>query len=272
MCGIYKITNLINGKCYIGQTSIGLEHRWAQHCSAAKYGCKFRLYLAINKYGKENFSIELIEECAADDLNQREIYWINYYHSNDRALGYNMTLGGEGRVKFDHELILQLWKDGLTTSQIAEKLECDKSNIWLHLKNEQIYDPEDGRMRACNLNKKPVCQYDMKGNFIARHDSIKSASDSVGIPYYGISNCCNSKQWTAGGYCWAYEGEQVNIHVSKTSKKVVLQYTLDDELVAEHESMREIREKLHIDLSGVIDCCKHRRLSYKGYIWKYKHE
>lgn len=92
--GIYKITNLINGKVYIGQSK-DIYTRYNRH---HKYEYKnesradFHLYQAFKKYGLDNFSIEVVELCPPDKLNEREIYWIKYYDSF-RA-GYNMTEGG----------------------------------------------------------------------------------------------------------------------------------------------------------------------------------
>lgn len=92
--GIYKITNLLNGKIYIGQSK-DIYNRYHQH---HKYEYKnenrsnFHLYQAIKKYGLNNFSIEVIELCPQDELNEKEIYWIKYYNSFEQ--GYNMTLGG----------------------------------------------------------------------------------------------------------------------------------------------------------------------------------
>ena len=91
--GIYKITNLINNKVYIGQ-SIQLKVRWQQHLTSKK---KYILYKAFKKYGIENFSFEIIEYCPPEKLNEREKYWISYYHSfigDPECHGYNMTLVG----------------------------------------------------------------------------------------------------------------------------------------------------------------------------------
>ena len=75
MIGIYKIQNLINGKIYIGQ-SVHIQARFNQHKNEAKNGNTRPLYNAIRKYGIENFSFEIIEECSKEMLNEREIYWI----------------------------------------------------------------------------------------------------------------------------------------------------------------------------------------------------
>lgn len=88
---IYKTTNLINGKIYIGQKK-------SPKFLGEKYlGSGKRLYYALDKYGKENFKVELIEKIYDEKLiNEREIYWINHYQSTNRKIGYNISNGGNG--------------------------------------------------------------------------------------------------------------------------------------------------------------------------------
>lgn len=89
---IYKITNLINGKCYIGQTT-NSKRRFLEH-KAKGYGNEKNkvLYYAFDKYGIENFTFEVIES-QIENYNEREKYWIRYYDSFEN--GYNQTEGGE---------------------------------------------------------------------------------------------------------------------------------------------------------------------------------
>lgn len=99
---IYKITNNINGNVYIGQTTGTIEKRFNEHKRDAIKGCQYALHRAMRKYGIDNFSIEEIEECLAEELNDREIYWISFYDSYYQ--GYNMTIGGSAfsMVIFGH--------------------------------------------------------------------------------------------------------------------------------------------------------------------------
>ena len=92
---IYKITNLINNKLYIGQ-AINIKNRWYEHCLEASSTRRNQyLYNAMRKYGINNFKIEIIEG-PIDNYNEREIYWISYYNTYlDKSKGYNMTPGGE---------------------------------------------------------------------------------------------------------------------------------------------------------------------------------
>ena len=87
---IYKITNQLNNKCYIGQTT-DYKRRFQEHKNLG-YGTEENklLYYAIKKYGIENFSFEVIED-KTSKYNEREKYWIQYYDSFEN--GYNMTQG-----------------------------------------------------------------------------------------------------------------------------------------------------------------------------------
>lgn len=91
---IYKITNTINNKNYIGQTSKDLDKRFKQHLSfERKDDNKNYFHSAIKKYGKDCFICEKIEEVDDSMLDEREIYWINYYKSIGEAQ-YNIAGGG----------------------------------------------------------------------------------------------------------------------------------------------------------------------------------
>ena len=86
---IYKTTNLLDGKIYIGQKKsprfLGEEY----------LGSGKHLKLAVSKYGKENFKVELVEEIdSEDEMDNREIYWISYYNATDDLVGYNISNGG----------------------------------------------------------------------------------------------------------------------------------------------------------------------------------
>lgn len=85
---IYKTINLINGKIYIGRD---------RYNNPSYLGSGKILKQSIKKYGIENFKKEIIEECCSlNELNEKEIYWIEKFNSRDRKIGYNITKGGNG--------------------------------------------------------------------------------------------------------------------------------------------------------------------------------
>lgn len=98
MIGIYKITNLVNGLVYIGQSK-DVDNRLKSHAS-----CSTNTHLrnSILRYGKDNFSFECIEECEISALNERERYYITLYKSNQPEYGYNFTSGGEREPGWYH--------------------------------------------------------------------------------------------------------------------------------------------------------------------------
>ena len=93
MIGIYKIINP-TGKIYIGQ-SRDIKRRWKYYYSnIVTVKQHIKLYRSILKYGIENHEFKVIEECCIEQLDEREIYWINYYNSIEQGL--NIGLGGRG--------------------------------------------------------------------------------------------------------------------------------------------------------------------------------
>lgn len=92
---IYKVTNTVNGKVYIGQTRNDHQVRWNEHRYAAHYGTSNYFYNAIRLYGDESFIIELIDLAEnQESLDELEKYWISFYKSTDEEFGYNCTEGG----------------------------------------------------------------------------------------------------------------------------------------------------------------------------------
>ena len=90
---IYKITNKINGKSYIGKTVGDVDKRFQRHCRSSSRCPKIKN--AIQKYGKDNFTVHVIDIAdSQNDLNKKEIYWIEYY--NTYVNGYNLSQGGDG--------------------------------------------------------------------------------------------------------------------------------------------------------------------------------
>lgn len=93
---IYKFTNLINGKVYIGQTRKQFRERLANHIWQMKNKPSY-FHKALLKYGLSNFDIKILERCDnPEDLNGLEIYWIDYFDSTNKDKGYNLTKGGNG--------------------------------------------------------------------------------------------------------------------------------------------------------------------------------
>lgn len=94
-CGIYVITNTVNNKRYIGQ-SHNIQWRWWMHRYQLRRGTQINRHLqsAWNKYGEEAFTFSILELCPENKLNEREIYWIEYFQTTNNLFGYNIMSGG----------------------------------------------------------------------------------------------------------------------------------------------------------------------------------
>lgn len=98
---IYKATNLVNGKVYIGQTKYSLEKRMNGHIKQSKSSNDEKIHYfqhAIKKYGENNFKWEIITECSQEESDILEIYYIQLCDSHNNEKGYNETIGGRGVV------------------------------------------------------------------------------------------------------------------------------------------------------------------------------
>lgn len=202
---IYKITNKINNKIYIGKTLETIEIRWKEHIKDSKRECnkKRPLYAAFNKYGIDNFTIEEVEECSAEILNEREIYWIEYFRSFKN--GYNATKGGDGKSYCDYDLILALHHEGLSLKEISKKLgygtdTCSKALKTFGITSKELID------KGRNKIRKTIIQLDKDTEEIIQiFPSLKEAYDSLEKQQSGhIAEVCKGKRKTAYGFKWKY--------------------------------------------------------------------
>ena len=138
--GIYKVTNKINGKVYIGQ-SVDIGRRWREHMTTKD---DIYFHKAIQKYGVENFEWEVIEQCKKKDLDEREIYWIEYYDSFNK--GYNCTKGGDGNSGEGNPN----WKGGVSSDEDYYR---QYSKQWYEVNKEKRKE-YDKQYREANKEKK----------------------------------------------------------------------------------------------------------------------
>ena len=153
MAFIYKITNLLNGKVYIGQTRMSVKQRMYRHYSRAKQDDITGIDAAIKKYGKENFSVETLEECEEDKLDERERYYINLFSSYGN--GYNLTLGGQdgiGSLKvFDIEEVKNALQEGGNIKQASKILNCCEETLSSFMKRNSIENPYQNKGNVENI-------------------------------------------------------------------------------------------------------------------------
>lgn len=211
MAYIYKITNDINQKIYIGKTEFTIEKRFQEHCKDAfrDRNEKRPLYAAMRKYGIEHFHIELIEETPNPE--EREIYWIECYGSFKN--GYNATLGGDGKSYIDYDLVVATYAEVKNIAEVARmlKISSDAVSYILHIKQIDILSTAQ-----VNRNKqgKIINQYSLNGEYIQSFPSAKAAADFLGKTTATskgatshITDVCKGKRKTAYGYKWQFAKE-----------------------------------------------------------------
>lgn len=218
MCGIYKIENLINGKIYIGQ-SIEIERRFKRHLQAKD---DYLIHRALRKYGKENFTFQIIEECKPEELNLKEVYWINKFNSL-QPFGYNMVEGGasgagyaKGKIVEQYDLNGKLIKTYSSANQASQQTEIDHWSICACCRGE--YSHAGGfQWKYQNDENKIIQKLEVRTNFIVlqldkntneilnEYSSLKEASEKTKIAKSTICNVCNGKGKTAGGFKWKYK-------------------------------------------------------------------
>lgn len=151
MIGIYKITNKINGKSYIGK-SINIERRFREHKYISSETNK-NLVMAYKKYGKENFEFSILEECCERELNEKEIYYISTLKPE-----YNRTTGGDGSSghiinEKTRELLRKKGKEQWNKMSEEEKEKILKHNLKTK-KGHFVSEKTKEKLRLANLGKK----------------------------------------------------------------------------------------------------------------------
>ena len=231
ICGIYKITNQLNGHAYIG-LSIDIERRSKEHRKMKYRAC---IYDAFVKYGIDNFKFTILEECQKDKLNEQEKYWIAYYNSVEE--GYNTKDGGQTIVVTDkfleqcgsypfYAFDLKGNKLGefLNQREFSRQYGVGKGDIYRMLHNQAHYcngviciDKEtftEKRLQEC------IKQAQMKATpFIARNietgevfgpfTNKTECKKTLGLKSNHISEVLEKKRKTQEGYTFVYcKGEE----------------------------------------------------------------
>lgn len=227
---IYLLTNTINGKQYVGQTTKTVEERWKGHVKEAhnyisSNGTRKKTHAsdaAIAKYGEENFIVETIECCLVSVLDEREIYWIQEHDCcllDGKEKGYNISRGGKGFLQYllDEKEIAKLYHTGISANELASMFKVSSSTIRCVLvKNGyELRDQEeiwDAQRRSYDQT---VNMLDDDGNIVKTFDSQGHAGDW--IVEQGLTKSTSKgartaikdaflKQHKAYGYWWIIDG------------------------------------------------------------------
>lgn len=281
MYKIYKYTNNISKKIYIGQTSRSLKER------SGSNGRNYRecpdFYNAIQEFGWDNFSVEILEDNIEnlDDANSLEEKWIQRLNATDPSIGYNLRPGGAKFMSSDQSR--KRISDGLKRSKVFLKNNFD-------------------------AHAKAVIGIDTTTWEIREFDSATSAANITGFSRGNISSCCRGTKGnlTIGGYMWIFKSNFISIEYHKKyfydrrkeqygdarnkkmgeslhklysenknilekCRKKVIRIDPSDMTETEYESVREAAEKNNIKApTNITYVCNGQRKSAAGYYWKWK--
>jgi len=240
---IYITTNNINGMKYIGKKKYDKKETWKKYLGSGIY-----LNRAIKKYGKENFSKVIIEECKTEsELNKKEKYWIKIYNAVNNDNFYNIAEGGDG---------------GNVISGYSEEQRDKLRELHSNRAKEYIPRGEDGW--TSKLSNKDVDEIiklllDNKHNCdIAKIYNISEAT---------IDDIRHHRTWIH---------KTKNIEFDKAivkrgmNNKPVLQYSLDNNFIAEYKSALEAEKITGIGHKMISRVCNDGRPHTHGYIFKFK--
>lgn len=189
--GIYKITNIISGKFYVGSSAkkLGIRARIMEHKSNLKRNkhCNKYLQSAWNKHGEDSFKFDIIE--VVDDKNkilEREQHYLDLLKPYNREIGYNISKIAGSQLGYTHTKETKDKMCGLKRSEKSKKL-MSESHIGLP-----------------SFRKVKVIQLDLIGNQIKIWDSMVEVERTLKINHGKISEVCSGKRKTSGGYKWKY--------------------------------------------------------------------
>lgn len=210
---IYKTTNKLNGKIYIGQLTLINKKDYL--------GSGVHLKNAVEKYGKENFTREVICECLTqEELNEKEKYWIAHFNATNPDIGYNICDGGRGASGFKHseetrsiigesnrkrppiteetrQKMIASSRKGQKLSR-AHKAKIAKAHIGLKATPEQ-------REKQSKAKQKPIIEYDLQMNIIKEWPSAVIASQELEIPRTNIGRVLKEQQKSVQNKIFRYK-------------------------------------------------------------------
>ncbi len=248
---IYKHTNLINGKSYIGQTSeSNPNNRWNNGLGYSRRHPIF--YNAIKKYGWDNFSHEILVDniTTLEEANKLEAAFIAKYHTyiaDPNCWGYNATPGGSGRSHKQSEETKQKISNSLKGRVFTE---AHLAKISKTLKRKEILCIETGVV----------------------YESIAEAARQTGISRNNLESAVNKLRGSAGGYHWAETNKTDYIQELKQLAgkcKAAKRKVLCVETGIVYESITAAAKAVNCNQSAVSGALSGRLKVVKGYHWKY---
>ena len=235
---IYKITNIINGLVYVGQTKYKAIDRYKAHINTYK---NTHFYNSIHKYGSENFKLDILEDNVPNEkLDEREIYWISYYDSYNNE--YNETIGGNGTHGY------------VFTEEDRKKKSESMKKTWKT--SSKLNNPERNKKISNSLKGKP--KSDKHKQKLSEKAKQKIGNKNA---FYGKKHSEYSKQLVSNANSIAvdmYDSDMNFIQTFKNAKCAATYLKNLLNLTIKHESIYR----------AINWHCMSNKI-YKNYYWKY---
>ncbi len=299
---IYKIINDVNDKVYIGQTRRTVEERWICHIyDTRNKNDNMIIHKSMNKYGVDKFHPVIVEKIIEDSLlklieklNEKEKYYISEFNTV-RPFGYNISIGGNvldfNKVAVDqYDLNCNYIDsfDSITNASLITgipRASIDKCVSDVATSNKSAYGyvfVKSGSLpyQVNEINRK-VNQYDLNGNFIKTYNSIKEASDAMGIHTSNINYCCKKQKYkTAGKYIWRYiddilteeEVESLNngtYLLKESTYPAIKQYDIFGKYIKTYQNVSIASQLTTTSQASIVSCCLGKVNTANKYVWRF---
>ena len=207
---IYKWTNLINGKVYVGKT-VSEKKRISAHLRDRRFKSAF--HDALDKYGADNFKYEVLFITKSNSnsnidtvLNALEKFYIKKFRANDKKYGYNLTKGGDGVSGRFGELnpmygkhLSEEWKKKMQKARKEKKL-TEEQRKRLSKSLKKVKHTEDWNRKVGIAHRKPIAAY-KDGEFVGNWECYDECKNALGLPTIkGISKVVKGHNKTYKGY------------------------------------------------------------------------
>lgn len=295
---IYKITNNINGKIYVGQTKHTLKTRFGAHKrSSRRKEVKSLISKAIKKYGEENFSIEQIDTAKnLTCLNKKEIFWIKSLNSQ-KPEGYNILKGGktnEKQIKYDficYEFDFLKRKTKITSYEeflkITKKSWFDKKKLIKGIEiNNRYYKRTDTLTEKELKELTKIIHYSEFGEILGIYKNtldMEKKTKEKEKTYWNtaISMCLRKKEKLFDDKSFVVKTNEnlkeirdykIELAKKKTyQEKKVRQFDLDFNYIKTFKTLKEAAETIGLkNGANIIAVCKGLRRTAGGFIWIYE--
>ena len=301
--GIYRIYNNVSGNCYIGlakniynRITYGHIHDLTRNIHGYSNGKPDLLQKAWNKYGSSAFSYEIMEYCPVDRLEEREIFWIDYFKCNNTRTGkgYNLTDGGncpptDGRGTRGKKLINNVTiQKCVFPEELEEHLECG----WVMGQLQKYKDRQSATMKAVyeqerklgilrtfsaetkqkmhDAHYRPGYKCRQKGEYTPSEETRKK----IGNAHRGTTQTEESnkkRSETMLSKHLTHSPESIAKMIKKKEKAVV-QFDLEGNFVARYDSAQKAAKSTGEHPTYISTCCNHKTTKYKNSIWRFENE